>query len=164
MKAIVAVDNNWAIGYKNDLLASIPADKKFFRNETKGKVIIMGRKTLESFPAGQPLENRVNVVLTGNKDYNPKGTVTVRSIEEALKVAENYDTNDVYLIGGGSVYSQMLKYCDTALVTKIDYKYQADTYFPNLDEDPEWEMTDESDEQTCYDMVYTFCTYERKKH
>ena len=163
MNLIVAVDKNWAIGCNNDLLVSIPADKKFFRYETTNKAIIMGRKTLESFPNGQPLKDRTNIVITRRKDYKCGGAVVVHSIEEALEEAKKFATEDVYVIGGGEIYKQMLPYCDLAHVTKIDYAYQADTYFPNLDADPEWEMTGISEEQTYYDLIYEFCRYERKK-
>ena len=109
MNAIVAADKNWAIGYKNKLLVSIPADMKFFRQMTGGKVVVMGRKTLESFPNGLPLKNRTNIVLTGNPNY------------------------------------------------------QADTYFPNLDQLEDWEMTEVSEEHTCFDLEYVFSTYERRQ-
>ena len=99
MNLIVAVDKNWAIGYNNDLLVSIPADKKFFRTETTGKAIIMGRKTLESFPNGQPLKDRANIVITRKKDYNAKDVTVVHSIEEALEAVKDYNSEDVYVIG-----------------------------------------------------------------
>ncbi|MGN0507113.1 MAG: dihydrofolate reductase [Lachnospiraceae bacterium] len=163
MNLIVAADKNWGIGYQNDLLVSIPADKKFFRTETTKKAVIMGRRTLESFPNGQPLKDRTNIVITRKKNYKCNGAVVVHSIEEALKAAEGFATEDIYVIGGGTIYEQMLPYCDVAHVTKIDYAYQADTYFPNLDRSEEWEMTDVSEEQTYYDLVYEFRKYERKK-
>ena len=162
MNCIVAVDQNWAIGKDNKLLVSIPADMKFFRETTAGGVVIYGRKTLESFPGAQPLKNRINIVITRNKDYNVKGATVVHSIDEALKAAEAYNSEDVYVIGGDSIYKQMLPYCDVAIVTKIDYAYEADTYFPNLDEDDEWEMTAASEEQTYFDLEYAFTRYERK--
>lgn len=163
MNIIAAVDKNWAIGYQNKLLVSIPQDMKFFRETTKGKVVAMGRKTLESFPNGLPLKNRVNVVLSSDKNYSTEGIVLVHSIEEMVKELKKYNSEDVYVIGGDSVYRQLLPYCDTAYLTKIDYAYQADTYFPNLDEDPEWEMTKISDEQTYFDLAYEFTVYERVK-
>lgn len=162
MNCIVAVDQNWAIGKDNKLLVSIPADMKFFRETTAGGVVILGRKTLETFPGGQPLKNRINIVITRNKDYNVKGATVVHSIDEALKAAEAYNSEDVYVIGGDSIYKQMLPYCDVAIVTKIDYAYEADTYFPNLDENDEWEMTATSEEQTYFDLEYAFTKYERK--
>lgn len=163
MKCIVAVDQNWAIGNNNKLLVSIPADMKFFRETTAGGVVILGRKTLETFPGGKPLKNRINIVITKNKDYNVEGATVVHSIDEALKVAEAYNSDDVYVIGGDSIYRQMLPYCDTAIVTKIEFAYAADTYFPNLDQDDEWEMTATSDEQTYFDLEYAFTKYERRK-
>ena len=161
MNAIVAIDKNWAIGKNNQLLVRIPADQKMFRQETTGKVVIMGRKTLDSFPGGQPLKNRTNIVLTRDPDYRPKDVTVVHSLEEALKEIEKYPSEDVYCIGGDSVYRQMLPYCDTAHVTKVDYAYEADTWFPNLDQDPAWKITAESEEQTYFDLEYTFVKYQR---
>ena len=131
MNIIVAVDKNWAIGKDNKLLVSIPADMKMFRQETTGKVVVMGRKTLESFPNGLPLKNRTNIVLTGNKDYNVKDAIIVHTVEELLEEIKKYPSEEVYCIGGDSVYKQLLPYCDTAHVTKIDFAYEADSYFPN---------------------------------
>ncbi|MBH1939442.1 dihydrofolate reductase [Mobilitalea sibirica] len=163
MNLIVAVDNNWAIGYQNRLLVRIPADQRFFRDETIHKAVIMGRKTLESFPGGQPLKERLNVVITSNPTYKVKDALIVKNIEEALEAVKGYASEDIYIIGGATIYKQMLDLCDVAHVTKIDYAYEADTYFPNLDERPDWILTGESDEQTYYDLTYTFCKYEKKK-
>lgn len=162
MKAILSADKNWGIGYQNKLLVSIPSDMKFFRETTTGKVVIMGRKTLESFPNGLPLKNRVNIVLTANKDYSVKDAVIVHTKEELLKEVEKYNPDDLYVVGGESIYRMLLPYCDTVLVTKIDRAFQADRFFPNLDESPEWEMTEASEEQTCFDLEYTFTKYERR--
>ena len=163
MKCIVAVDKNWAIGYKNQLLVSIPADMRFFKETTTGKVVVMGKNTLESFPGGKPLANRTNIVVALEKDYKVPGATVVNSIEEALEAVKEYNPDDVFIIGGASIYKQFLQYCDVAHVTKIDYAYAADTYFPNLDEDDEWEITADSEEQTYYDLEYRFLKYERKK-
>lgn len=163
MNLIVAVDKNWAIGNKNDLLVRIPADQRFFRQETTGKVIIMGRKTLESFPQCKPLPNRTNIVITRKADYRVDGATVVGSIEEALELVKEYKTEDVFVIGGDSIYHQMLPYCDVAHITKIDYAYEADTYFPNLDDMPEWKITEQSEEQTYYDLEYWFIKYEKQK-
>lgn len=163
MNLIVAADAKWGIGLKNQLLVQIPNDMKFFRQETTGKVIVMGRKTLESFPQSQPLAKRVNIVLTRDKNYSVKGAETVHSIEELMEMLKQYDSNDVYIIGGESIYRQMLPYCDVAHVTKIDHVYEADTYFPDLDADDEWQITAESEEQTYFDIAYTFTKYERIK-
>lgn len=163
MNCIVAVDENWAIGYKNELLVRIPADQKFFRQETTGKVVVLGRKTLETFPQGRPLPNRTNIIVSTKQDYQVKDAIVVHSIDELLEELKKYDTEDVYIIGGDSIYKQMLPYCDTAHVTKIDRAYEADTYFPNLDEKDEWEITADSDEQVYFDLTYHFLKYERKK-
>ena len=162
MNIIVAADSNWGIGKNNQLLVSIPADMKMFRQETTGKVVVMGRKTLESFPNGLPLKNRTNIVLTGNKNYKANGAIIVHTIEELLEEIKKYPSDEVYCIGGDSVYKQLLPYCDTAHVTKIDFAYEADSHFPNLDEMPEWKITAESDEQTYFDLEYTFVRYEKK--
>ena len=141
MNVIVAADKNWGIGKDNKLLVSIPSDMKFFRTQTTGKVVVMGRKTLESFPNGMPLKNRTNIVLTRNPDYEVKGGVVVHSVEELLEVLKPYEEEDIYVIGGDSIYRLLLPYCRTAHVTKIDFAFEADTYFPNLDEDGSWEIT-----------------------
>ena len=163
MNLIVAADANWGIGKDNKLLVSIPADMKFFRNTTTGNVVIMGRKTLESFPGGLPLKNRVNIVLTRDKNYQAKGAVVVHSVEEALEEAKKYE-EEVYVLGGDSVYKQMLPYCSKAYVTKIDFAYEADSFFPDLDKEGEWKVTGRSEEQTYFDIEYEFRTYERVKN
>lgn len=162
MNMIVAVDKNWAIGCGNQLLISIPEDMRFFRDETTNKVIIVGKNTLKTFPGGKPLKDRVNIVITSNRDYKVDGAIVVHSIEEALEAVKDYKSEDVYVVGGGSIYEQMLPYCDVAHVTKIDYSYHADTYFPNLDENEDWVIAAESDERTYYDIEYTFFKYVKK--
>lgn len=163
MNLIVAVDKNWGIGKDGQLLVAIPADLKMFRQETSGKVVILGRKTLATFPNGLPLKNRTNIILTNNKDFQVKDAIVVHSIDELLEEVEKYPSDQVYCIGGDSVYRQLLPYCDTAHVTKIDFAYEADRFFPNLDEMPEWEITAKSEEQTYFDLEYEFVKYERKK-
>ena len=163
MNLIVAVDKNWAIGNQNKLLVSIPADMKFFRETTTGKVVVMGRKTLESFPQKQPLKNRTNIVLTTDKDYKVNGAVLVHTLEELLDELKKYNEEDIYIIGGESIYRQMLPYCKLAHITKIDHVYEADTYFPDLDNMEEWAVTGVSEEQTYFDLEYHFTRYERVK-
>lgn len=162
MNAIVAVDSNWAIGNKGQLLISIPADMKMFRQETTGKVIVLGRKTIETFPNAKPLPNRTNIVMSGNPDYTVDGATVVHNVEELLEELKKYNSEDVYIIGGDSVYRQMIDYCDTVHVTKIDREYEADAFFPNLDEMPEWEITAMSEEQSYFDTTYAFVKYEKK--
>lgn len=162
MNLIVAVDKNWSIGNQGQLLVSIPEDKRLFREETLGKVIVMGRKTLESLPGKQPLYGRVNIVLTKNPDYKVKGAIVCHSLEQVMEELEKYEKNDCFIIGGQSMYEQFLPLCNIAHVTYIDYLYSADTHFPNLDKDSEWEMTRESDEQTYFNLCYTYRLYQRK--
>ena len=162
MNLIAAVDENWAIGKNNQLLVRIPADQKFFREMTTGKVVVMGRKTLESFPNGQPLKNRTNIVLTHNKDYAVKDAVVVHSMDELHEELKKYDSDDVFVIGGEKIYEQLLDECDVAHITKIDFAYDADAYFPNLDQNPDWEITGDSEEQTYFDLEYYFYRYEKK--
>ena len=131
MNVIVAVDNNWAIGYQNELLVRIPNDHKHFREETIGKVVVLGRKTLETFPQGQPLGKRTNIILSTDKNYKVKDAVVVHSIEELLEELKNYPDESIYIIGGDSVYRQLLPYCDVAHVTKIEHAYEADAFFPD---------------------------------
>lgn len=160
MNLIVAADRNWAIGKDNKLLVSIPADMKFFRQTTTGKVVVVGRKTLASFPNGLPLKNRTNVVLTKNENYKVQDAIVVHSMEELKRELKKYNSEDIYVIGGDSVYRQLLPYCRFAHVTKIDHAYEADTYFPNLDELPEWSLAGDSDEQTYFDLEYAFMLYQ----
>lgn len=161
MNLIVNVDKNWAIGKDNKLLVRIPADMKFFRETTTGKVVVMGRKTLESFPNGMPLKNRTNIVLASNQAYKVKGAICVHSKEELEEELKKYDSKDIYIIGGESVYRMFLDQCEVAHVTKVDYAYEADAYFPNLDERPEWKITADSEEQTYFDIEFHWIKYER---
>ncbi len=161
MNIIVAADNHWAIGNRNKLLVSIPNDRKHFREETAGKVVVFGRKTLETFPQSQPLQNRTNIILSSNRNFQVKGALTVHSVEELLEQLKQYRDEDIYVIGGSSVYRQMLPYCNVVHVTKIDHIYEADAFFPDLDKDPQWKLTEDSDEQTYFDLAYQFLKYER---
>ncbi|MGN0141455.1 MAG: dihydrofolate reductase [Roseburia sp.] len=162
MNLIAAVDSNWGIGLKGQLLVSIPEDKKFFRQLTVGKVVVMGRRTLAEFPNGLPLSDRTNIILSHNKDFKVRGASVVHSIEELRRELSGYPSEDIYVIGGGMVYEQLLDWCDVAYITKMDYAFEADTYFPNLDEKPEWELVADSEEQTYFDLEYYFYRYEKK--
>ncbi len=162
MQAIVAVDSNWAIGNKGQLLVSIPADQKNFRNITMGKAIVYGRKTLETFPQQVVLPGRRNIILSTRPDYEVRNAEVVHSRQELLDAVKDMNTDDVFIIGGASVYKEFLDDCDTCIVTFIDREYEADSFFPNLDKLPEWELVDESDEQVYFDITYTYRTYKRK--
>lgn len=163
MNLVVAVDKNWAIGNKGQLLVHIPEDMKNFRRLTEGHKVVLGRKTLATFPNGKPLKNRENIVLS-RKNIEPKeGMRVVGSLEELLEAVKEYKDEEIYVIGGSSVYEQLLPYVNTAYVTYIDYAYEADAFFPNLDLDEAWIMTETSEEQTYFDVEYYFRKYERRK-
>ncbi|MCD8325757.1 MAG: dihydrofolate reductase [Lachnospiraceae bacterium] len=163
MNLIVAVDQNWAIGNKGKLLVSIPNDQKNnFRARTMGNVIVLGRKTMDTFPQRRPLPNRTNIILSRNPEYKVKDAIVLHSLEELKEKLQHYPAESIYVTGGDSIYRQLLPYCDTAYVTMIEHRYDADAFFPNLDQDPDWEMTEESDEMTYFDIPYYFRTYKRR--
>lgn len=163
MNLIVAADTHWAIGKDGHVLVTIPADQQMLMKETAGKVVVMGRRTLESLPGGQPLGNRTNLILTHDEDYKARGARICHSLEAALEMLSAYDTDDIYVIGGQSIYEQFLPYVDTVHVTRIDYTYDADTFFHNMEQDEGWSMVEEGDEQTYFDLCYTFQKFQRKK-
>ncbi|MGI6054141.1 MAG: dihydrofolate reductase [Clostridium sp.] len=164
---IAAVDRNWAIGRKGQMLVAIPADQKLFRQETMGKIVVMGRKTFLTLPGQRPLDGRHNVILTENDSWNVKGAHVCRSEKEALDVIGRLEERfglsdaDVYIIGGESIYRQFLPYCSTAHITWIDYSYEADTHMVNL-ESAGWKQTETSEEQTFFDLCYEFRKYSRQ--
>jgi len=163
MKMIVAADEKWAIGRNGDLLTPLPEDMKFFRETTMNSVVILGRKTLETFPGGKPLKNRVNIVISANKDFNAEGIVKVSSVEEAVEESKKYTDKEVFVVGGGTIYRQMLRYCDTAYITKIEKIFEdADTFIDNLDVLDEWEVVSQSDKKEYEGTVFSFVTYKRK--
>lgn len=159
MNLIATIDKNWAIGKQGQPLVNIPEDIKLFRMETAGKAAIMGRKTYEQIPDRMTLMDRFNIVLTRDTSYKKEGIVVVHSVEEALEKASAYKSEDVYVIGGESVFKQFLPYCDVAHITSVDYKYDADAYFPNLDKLPEWRVTQMSEEHTYFNLCYEFKKY-----
>jgi len=165
MKAIVAVAEDWGIGKDNQLLFSIPEDLKFFRDTTHGNVIIMGRKTLESFPGGKPLKGRTNIVLTSDRNYVCEGAYIVHSTEELICLLSDkkYDRDNVFVVGGGSVYSELLLFTDMVYVTRVFACKEADTFFPNLDEYEEWEIASSSDIKEYEGTKFRFDTYVKKK-
>ena len=162
MKMIAAVDSRFGIGKDGKLLVSIPNDMKHFRAETTGRTVILGRKTLATFPGGKPLAGRRNIILTKNPSFTVPGAEVAHSVEEALAMTEDTPSDDVIVIGGEQVYRAFLPYADTAILTMIDFAYEADAYFPDLEADPEWEVAEEGEEQTCFDIIYRFVTYRRK--
>ena len=179
MREIVNVSKQWGIGKNGDLLINIPGDMKFFRETTKDAVVIMGSTTLESFPNMAPLKNRINIVLIDDDNKIKKESldaaaadkaagkktelIYVHSIEEAIKAAEPYPEENVFVIGGATIYRIMLPYCDTCLVTINDCQDTPDVYYPNLEASGEWEMTEEGPENEWEGIHYRFTTWKRKK-
>lgn len=165
MNTIVAVSSDWGIGKGDDLLFHIPEDMKFFRTTTSGKVVIMGRKTLESFPNKAPLKNRVNIVITRDPDYKVEGAIVVNSIDQAVEAAsglEGYGEDDIFVIGGDSIYGQMLPLVDRAYVTRIEASKEADAFFPNLEDSDEWILDERSELKEHEGLEFYFATYRRK--
>ena len=148
MNLIVAVDKNWAIGNKNELLIRIPKDQRFFKDSTFGKTVVMGRKTFESFPNGLPLKGRLNIILTNDINYQVCNAVVLNCLDDLYDELKKYETKDIYVIGGESIYKQLLDKCDTAYVTKIYSNFEADSFFPNLDNNTKWEIIYESEKET----------------
>lgn len=141
MNFIVAVDSEWGIGYKGGLLAAVKADLANFRRLTLGKTVVYGSKTLLTFPGAKPLGNRTNIVLSKNPSFSPEGAAVAASIEELLSLTKNINPEDIFVIGGGSVYRQLLPYCGKGYVTKFDKSFEKDVYFPDLDKSDDWRMT-----------------------
>lgn len=169
MKLIVAVDREWGIGCRGDLLARVRADLKNFQMLTKGKTVVLGSNTLATFPGGRVLKDRTNIVLNWDPDYAPEGATVVHSLDELSQRLKDYNSDEVFVIGGASVYRQLLPLCDTAYVTKFDKVFEKDVWFPNLDEDPEWELCETgernvSDEKTDTEggLGFYFTVYRRK--
>ena len=162
MDLIVAVDQNWAIGYQDSLLVRIPADQKFFRETTMGHTIILGRKTLAGFPNGLPLAGRTNIILSRNPDFKVKNGIVVHDLKEMAQAISRHADDTVFVCGGQQIYELLLPYCRYAHVTRIDYAYQADSYFPNLDRLDNWKLIGDSEEQTYFDLEYGFYLYENQ--
>lgn len=161
MKLIVAVSQNWGIGKDHKLLFDIPKDMRYFREMTTGKTVIMGRKNLESFPGGRPLKNRTNVVLSRSGGFSCDGAITVGSIDELLALDCVWE--DAFVIGGESIYRQLLDYCDTCYVTKVFEEPPCDRYMVDLDESDEWELASESEKTEDNGHILSFCIYKRTK-
>ena len=162
MELIVNVTPDWGIGCGSRLLVAIPSDLRRFRELTTGKVVILGRKTLATFPGGRPLKNRVNVVLSTNPDFTCEGAVVVRSQEALLEKLQEYPREELCVIGGASIYAMLLDYCDAARVTKTYLKLQADVFFPNLDALPEWAVEHAGEPITENGLTYRFVDYIRR--
>ena len=162
MKAIVAVDKNWGIGKKNDLLFSLPADMAYFREKTLNKVVIMGSNTLKSFPGGKPLKNRTNIVLFPGGEKR-EDCIIVDSIDELKAELKKHPADDVFVIGGAMFYKTMLPYCSEVLVTKVDADGGAEVFYENLDNLPNWSCVSISEPQETNGYTIRFTVYKNSE-
>jgi dihydrofolate reductase len=162
LKAILHADREWGIGKGNTLMFSIPEDMKFFKQTTTDNVVVMGGNTLRSFPGGRPLKNRVNIVLS-QKMEDRDDCIVVKNPDELFSQLKKYDTDKIYVIGGAAIYKMLLPYCSQVLVTKVDAVGGADTFFENLDENPNFELIYTSDEIQSNGYKIVFTTYKNKK-
>ena len=161
ISAIVAVDENWGIGYNGDLLEHIPEDLKYFKQLTSGNTIVMGRKTWDSLPK-KPLPNRFNIVITSQERHFEEMTAFIPFSEAVSRLKHSPKEDDLFIIGGGQIYKELLPYCDRVYVTKIFKNHnQVDTYFPNLDESEEWTPAACTDIRQYKDLTYQFWQYDR---
>lgn len=159
MNLIVAVDQNWAIGKDGDQLCYLKEDLKRFQELTLGHTVILGRRTLATFPGARPLKGRDNLILSRDPDFTAEGGQVFHDIDALLAAAPD----DSFVIGGVSVYKALLPYCHAAYVTKIDHAFPADTFFPDLDADPAWEVTQEGPPIEQDGLTYRYVTYRRVK-
>lgn len=158
MKAIVLVDGDWGIGKNGDQVVYVPSDLKYFREMTMGHPVILGRKTLATFPGGRPLKGRQNLILSRDPTFSPEGAVVFSCVEDLLSAAHE----DAFVIGGSSVYRALLDYCDIAYVTMVHKTFQADCYFPNLNFMQEWCIVEESRQQEENGLQFHRVTYRKK--
>lgn len=161
MRAIVCVDEKWGIGKNEDLLFSLPLDMKFFRETTREKIVVMGGKTLRSFPNSKPLPKRVNIVLSKSEERDD--CIVCKDFESLLTTLKNYDSEEIFIIGGGSFYKRMLPYCKEALVTKVEADGEATVFFPNLDEDSNWKLVEKGERLETNGYYITFNKYKNEK-
>lgn len=158
MDAIVAIYDDWGIGANGTQPVAVAADRRFFRNTTKGATVIVGRKTMLDFPGGRPLPNRRNILLT-RQELHMDGVEIAHSTRQALALVQGDEK--VFVIGGGSVYAEMLPLCQRVYVTRIHAIPDSDTFFPNLDADPGWKMARVLESGEEYGVRYEMCVYER---
>ena len=157
IKAIVCVDKNWGIGKDNDLLFSLPTDMKFFRQTTLQKTVVMGGNTLRSFPGGNPLKNRQNIVLSRTQVRDD--CIIVPTVDALKEVMKAHAGEDIYVIGGAQIYEMLLPYCEEILVTKVDADGGATAFYPNLDKDPNFALVYEGEKQEENGFTFRFTTY-----
>lgn len=164
MNLIVAVDNNFGIGMDSKLLYDIPADMEFFKNTTMGKVVVMGDLTLFSLPNSKPLKNRTNLIISYDKNLSIEGAKVFNEKQDMIEyINKNYETDDVFIIGGAFVYREFLPFCKYAYITRIDDTKEANKFFPNIDKMPNWKLIEKSEDKFHNGIKFNFCKYENIK-
>ena len=163
MNMIVAADRNWGIGKNGELLTHLPGDLKYFKERTLGKVVVMGRKTLESLPGGKPLPGRTNIVLTANPFFEKEGCTVVHTMDELREECTKYEPENVMLIGGAMLYNLLMEECDSLFITKIDGEFEADVFIKNADELADYKIVWQSEIQEEKGIKYQFLEYKREE-
>ena len=163
MDAIVIADENWGIGQDGRLIYHLPDDLKYFAKMTRGKVMVMGRRTLASFPGGKPLKDRLNIVMSREPGFAPEGVLVARSRETLRALVSGYPPDEVMLIGGENLYRQLLPCCTRAFVTRVRAAAPADRFFPNLDKIPNWRLAECKPEQEQNGLRFAYCVYENSE-
>lgn len=158
MNLIVCVDKNFGIGNNGELLFHIPEDMAFFKSKTIGKVVVMGKNTFLTLPDKKPLVDRVNIVLSSNA-FSEQGVIHCSIIDDLHNLLKDYNTDDVFIIGGQEVYEKLLPYCKKAFLTKVNTEKQADRFFPNIDDMGNWELINTSKTQSYKELEFYFCEY-----
>lgn len=164
MKLIAAIDSKWGIGKNGKLLTSIPDDMRFFKETTQNHLLIMGYKTLVSLPNSKPLTGRLNVVLSNIAETTVEGAIVCNNINQLLLLIKDFSSNDIIVIGGGLTFYQLLPYCDTAYITKMQFNGDADAFMPNLDENSSWKIVHESEQRDFEGIKYSFVEYSNIEH
>lgn len=165
MNLIFAVDGNWKIGFNGQMLVEIEEDLHRFRRITEGHIVVMGRKTMEALPNQQPLENRINIIVTRNQEFTKEGFLIVNSLEDLFPLLKEINpdkSKEVFITGGGTIAGQLLLFCNKAYITKVFKDFRnTDTFIPNLDLDPDWEVVEESEVLRQDDIYYRYVDYKR---
>ena len=161
MNLIALVDNNWGIGNAGDLLVDIPEDKRLINEESRGKVLITGRRSYEAMPNRFPTLDRKIIVMSKSLKKAASNVDIAKDLDECMKLIEGVRSEDIYVVGGAEIFKELMRFCDTADITKVDYDYDADKFLDNLDESADWQLVAESDEHTYFNVCYTFRKYKR---
>ncbi|MDR0272672.1 MAG: dihydrofolate reductase [Clostridiales bacterium] len=162
MNLSVAVSQNWGIGYKNELLFRIREDLQRFKKLTTNKIVVMGHNTFKSLPNAKPLPNRINIVLSREKKLHIPGVIICDSINSLENILQNYETENIFVIGGEKIYSQLLNRCRTAYITKVEANPTADAFMPNIDKLPNWQLLEETSFSENEGLMYKYCIYSNK--